>query len=159
MKDAISLNFESRLSASAEQVWDWITSVQGISAEMWPFFRMTVPRHISSLQDLQIKPGTRLFRSYFLLLGVLPVDRSDLTLLELRAGRGFIEQSPMASMRLWRHERFIEPCPSVPGAVLLIDRLTFRPRMARRFVRWFVRQLFNHRHHVLRTRLGNAVDA
>lgn len=159
MKDVMSLNFESRLYVCAEQAWDWITSVQGISAEIWPFFRMTVPKHISSLEDLPIKRGVRMFRSYFLLLGVLPVDYSDLTLLEFHAGRGFIEQSPMGSMKLWRHERFIEPCPSDPRAVLLIDRLTFQSRVAKRFVRWFVRQLFDHRHHVLRARLGSVVDA
>jgi hypothetical protein len=37
------------------------------------------------------------------------VDRSDLTFLELEPGRRFLEQSPMLSMKLWRHERIVEP--------------------------------------------------
>jgi ligand-binding SRPBCC domain-containing protein len=154
MTDAISLHFESRLHAPAARVWEWITSVEGIRAEMWPFFVMTAPRGIRSLNDVQFRPGVRMFRSYVFLFGILPIDYSDMTLLELTPGQGFIEQSPMGSMTLWRHERRIVACPSDPGAVLLVDQLTFRPRMAARLVGWFIRRVFIHRHEVLATRLG-----
>lgn len=156
MDDTISLRFESKLYAPAERVWEWITSVKGISAEMWPFFRMTAPKSIRSLNDVQIEPGVRMFRSYVFLFGVFPIDYSDMTLLELKAGKGFIEQSPMGSMELWRHERRIVPYLSDPGAVLLVDQLTFRPRMAKRLVGWFIRRVFTHRHEVLRANLGGA---
>lgn len=153
MKKAISLRFESRLHAPPELVWEWITSIKGISAEMWPFFRMTTPKGIRSLSDMQIKPGVRMFRSYVLLFGVLPIDYSDMTLVELDYGWGFVEQSPMGSMKSWRHERRIAPCPSEPSAVLLVDQLTFRPRIAQRLVEWFIRKVFTHRHKVLRASL------
>ena len=156
MSDTFSMRFESRLSAPIEQVWAWITSVKGISAEIWPFFRMTSPKRITSLADIKIKPGTPMFRSYIFLFGFLPIDYSDMTLLELNAGGGFVEQSPMGSMKLWRHERQIVPCPSDPGAILLVDQLTFSPRMAKHLVRWFIRHVFIHRHKVLRARLGGA---
>jgi ligand-binding SRPBCC domain-containing protein len=156
MSDAISLRFESKLRAPAERVWEWITSIEGISAEMWPFFRMTTPKGIRSLRDLQIRPGARMFRSYVFLFGVLPIDYSDMTLLELNAGQGFIEQSPMGSMKLWRHERRIVPCPTDPSAVLLIDQLTFSPRMAKRLVGWFIRRVFIHRHEVIKRNLNSA---
>ena len=156
MGNAISLRFESKLHAPTARVWEWITSVEGISAEMRPFLRMTMPKGIRSLDEMQIEPGVRMFRSYVFLFGVLPIDYSDMTLVELDAGRGFIEQSPMGSMELWRHERRIVPCPSDPSAVLLVDQLTFRPRMAQRFVGWFIRQVFAHRHRVLRAHLGGA---
>ena len=97
-----------------------------------------------------------MFRSYIFLFGFLPIDYSDMTLLELNAGGGFVEQSPMGSMKLWRHERQIVPCPSDPGAILLVDQLTFSPRMAKHLVRWFIRHVFIHRHKVLRARLGGA---
>jgi ligand-binding SRPBCC domain-containing protein len=154
MDEDVALRFESRLRAPRECVWEWITSVKGISAEMWPYFRMTAPRHVRSLADVEFKPGARLFRSYVFLFGFLPIDYSDMTLLELDAGQGFVEQSPMGSMTLWRHERHILPCPDEPGAVLLVDQLRFRPRMARRLVRWFIGRVFVHRHAVLRARLG-----
>jgi ligand-binding SRPBCC domain-containing protein len=156
MNDTISLRFESRLPAPTERVWEWITSVKGISAEMWPLLRMTVPKDIRSLADVRIQPGVPLFRSYVLLFGFLPVDYSDMTLLELEPGSGFVEQSPMGSMKLWRHERHIVPCPSDPAAVLLVDQLTFQPRMMSRVAGWFVRRLFVHRHKVLRANLGGA---
>lgn len=152
--DAVSLRFASKLRATPQRVWEWIASVDGISAELWPILRMTAPKHIASLDDLQIEPGVRMFRSYVFLFGVLPIDYSDMTLLQLDRGRGFVEQSPVGSMKLWRHERRIEPCPSDPQAVVLVDQLTFRPRMAKRFAKWFINRVFTHRHAVLRRNLG-----
>ena len=156
MDNAISLRFESKLHAPTERVWEWITSIEGISAEMWPFFRMTTPKGMYSLSDMQIKPGVRMFRSCVFLFGVLPIDYSDMTLVELDSGRGFVEQSPMGSMRLWRHERRIDPCLSDSSAVLLVDQLTFQPRVAQRLIAWFIGCVFTHRHKVLRASLGGA---
>ena len=154
MNTTISLRFESTLQATPSRLWEWITSLEGISREMWPYFRMTFPHGVRSLKDLQIKPGVRMFRSFVFLFGFLLIDYSDMTLLELDTGHGFIEQSPMGSMALWRHERRIVPNPPDPNMVLLVDQLTFRPRIAPRFVGWFIGQVFNHRHKVLRTNFG-----
>jgi hypothetical protein len=154
MNTTISLRFESKLHAPPVRIWEWITSLEGISAEMWPFFRMTFPKGLRSLDDVQINLGARMFRSFVFLFGVLPIDYSDMTLLELDIGHGFVEQSPMGSMKLWRHERRIVPCHSDPTAVLLVDQLTFCPRIAPRFVGWFIRQVFTHRHKVLSANLG-----
>ena len=155
MNAPVSLRFESRLVAPPERVWAWITSIEGISAEMWPYLRMTIPGGVRSLADVHPEPGAPLFRSWVLLFGVLPIDYSDLTLLELDPGRGFLEQSPMGSMTLWRHERRIVP-DSESGVVTLVDQLTFRPRLAKGLVRWFIRRVFTHRHRVLRANLGGA---
>lgn len=154
MSAPITLEFQSELHAPAERVWEWITSVRGIRAEMWPYFRMTTPRGIRSLRDIIINPGQPMFRSYVFLLGVLPIDYSDMTLLEINASQGFIEESPMGSMKLWRHERSITPNPGEPSSVLLIDKLTFQPRVAAPLVRWFIHRVFTHRHQVLRAHLS-----
>jgi ligand-binding SRPBCC domain-containing protein len=154
MAEPITLTFHSQLRAPAAAVWKWITSVEGISAEMWPLMRMTVPQRIKTLTDADVRPGHRLFRSYILLFGILPIDYSDLTLLELTSGRGFIEQSPMGSMRLWRHERQLTTAEGPDSSVMLTDRLTFDPRFARAVVAWFVGMFFRHRHAVLRKHLG-----
>jgi ligand-binding SRPBCC domain-containing protein len=153
MAEPVDLFFESPLQASAEAVWQWITSVQGISAEMWPYFRMTAPPGVGSLEDLAVQPGKRLFRSRVFLFGFLPIDYSDLTLLELTPLDGFVEQSPMGSMNLWRHERRVRPNLAGRG-VILSDHLTFEPRWARSVVAWFIRRVFQHRHAVLRRQLG-----
>ena len=151
MSDNITLCYESRLRAPQARIWTWITSVDGISRELRPWLRMTAPRRVRSLEDVQVRPGERLFRSYVFLFGVLPIDYSDMTLLELEPGRGFVEQSPMASMALWRHERHI--LPGEEGAWRLVDRLTFRPRLAAPLTRWFIQRVFTHRHRVLRANL------
>lgn len=156
MSNVVSLHFESKLHACAENVWEWITSIKGIRAEMWPFFLMTAPKGVQSLSNVRVTPGVRMFRSYVFLFGVLPIDYSDMTLLELKDGQGFVEQSPMGSMRLWRHERRIVPCPSDSNAILLVDQLTFQPRMAKRLVGWFIRRVFIHRHNVLKANFGGA---
>ena len=150
----VALRFESKLRASRERVWDWITSVEGISAEMWPYFRMTAPRGVRSLSDVEFKPGARMFRSFVFLFGFLPIDYSDMTLLELEVGLGFVEQSPMRSMQLWRHERRILPCADDPDALFLVDQLRFRPRVATPLVRWFIARVFAHRHAILSARFG-----
>jgi len=132
------------------QAWAWITSVEGILSEMRPWICMTVPRGVSRLDDVAFVPRRPLFRSRMYIFGLVPFGHSDLTLLELTDGVGFVEQSPMTGMKLWRHERSIEPRE---GGCTLIDELTFEPRVAGPLVAWFVRRIFAHRHAVLRRHL------
>jgi ligand-binding SRPBCC domain-containing protein len=150
------LTFTSTLAATPARVWDWASSVGGISRELWPLLRMTVPRHVKNLHDVRVEPGRPLFRSWVFLFGLLPIDRSDLTMLELRAGRGFVEESPMLSMHLWRHRRTL----AADGAhTTLTDELTFEPRFAPPLVAWFIRTVFTHRHAVLRAHFGSVARA
>lgn len=146
-----TLTFESKTTASPEQVWSWATSVAGILAELRPVARMTFPAGRANILDFDVELGQPLARSWILLFGFLPIERSDLTLVELDTGRRFVEQSPMLTMRLWRHERTIAP---IPGGSSITDRLTFEPRLGGPIVEWFVAALFRHRHRVLRRRLG-----
>ena len=147
----IELSFESELTASPQKVWEWITSLQCILSEMRPYFRMTAPPGMESIQNVDIIPGRPLFRSRVYLFGFIPIDYSDLTLIAIDRGSGFIEQSPMGTMKLWRHERRIV---EVPGGCRIIDSLTFEPAMASAIVGWFIRTVFRHRHAVLRRNLG-----
>ena len=144
------LTFKSELAAPPDKVWRWMTSLKGISAEMWPIMKMTVPAGKTQIDDVNVVPGQRLFRSWVLLFGVLPIDRSDLTLLSIDPGRGFVEQSPMLSMSLWRHERWIAARDT---GTVLTDKLTFEPRTLPSVTAWFIRKVFEHRHRVLREQL------
>lgn len=144
------LTFQSDLSAPRADVWAWMTSVEGITRETRPYFRMTTPRGVRNLTDLAFQPGRRLFRSFILLGGVLPVDFSDLTLHELTPEIGFREASPMGSMKVWRHARTLSASATNPAGVVLTDHLVFEPRFATPVLRWFVARLFRHRHQVLR---------
>lgn len=143
----VQLTFRSALGAPPERVWRWITSVDGISRELWPLLKMTTPRGVADIRNVPLQSGRALFRSWVLLFGVVPIDRSELTLLSLDEGRGFVEQSPMLSMRLWRHERTVD---AEGAGSRLTDVLTFEPRFATPLVAWFIRTVFTHRHAVLR---------
>jgi ligand-binding SRPBCC domain-containing protein len=147
------VTLSSDLTASPDRVWQWMTSFSGILREMAPLMRMTVPRSVAHLTTTDVQPGQRLFRSWVLLFGVLPIDRSDLTLVSLDPGKGFVEESPMLTMKLWRHQRSIQV---VGGYTRLTDEVTFEPRFAAPLVTWFVRKTFAHRHAVLRAQLGDA---
>jgi ligand-binding SRPBCC domain-containing protein len=157
MVEEISLRFESVLNAPAGHVWEWISSVKGIRKEMWPFLYMTAPEGLRSLEGSRISLGIRMFRSFIFLFGVLPIDFSDMTLIEFNAGQGFVEQSRMGSMKLWRHERHITPCVADSGSVLLVDQITFRPRYARHVIAWFIYRVFVHRHNVLKKNFNSIV--
>lgn len=60
----------------------------------------------------------------------------------------------MGSMKVWRHERFLEKRASDSSQVYLIDKLTFEPRFATPVVSWMVQKFFEHRHKILRQQLG-----
>lgn len=149
----IELSFQSELMATPSQAWEHLTSFSGISQEMMPYLRMTVPNGVESISDFEITLGEPLFQSRLFLFGLIPIGHMLLTLTELEEGAGFIEQSPMSGMRLWRHERRISASGS---GCTVTDRLTFEPRWGRGIASWFVRILFDHRHNVLRRRFDAA---
>ena len=147
----LTLKFQSNLNASQETVWSWAVSVDGILTELRPLARMTVPKDIESILDVDVELGQPIAQSWLLLFGVIPIDRIDLTLIELEAGASFVEQSPMTMMRLWRHERTVE---TISGGARLSDILTFEGRFGNGLAKWFVNRLFTHRHQVLRRQFG-----
>ena len=143
----------SRLEAAPEIVWARVSTVAGVNAELRPIARMTAPRGVDSLADVDVALGQRLFRSWVLLFGLLPIDYDDLTLVRLEPGRGFHERSSMLSQRVWEHERTLvaEGC-----GCRVTDRLRFEPRtpIPAGAVERVVRLLFQHRHRRLRRTFG-----
>lgn len=145
------LKFATPVRVSPIEAWKWISSFEGISKEMAPYLRMSAPKGVNDLSPAKIELGKPMFRSWIKLFGVIPFDYSDLTLLRIDDGVGFLEQSPMGSMRLWRHERRIEP--NEHGCVIH-DELTFEPRIADWISFRIVRAFFTHRHRNLARYLG-----
>jgi ligand-binding SRPBCC domain-containing protein len=143
----------SRLDASPREVWDWIVTPEGINDELRPFLRMTVPRGIERLDPASVELGKPIGRSWILLFGVLPIDRDDVPLVELEEGRRFLERSPMLSMKLWEHERTVEPNGS---GCEITDRIRFQARLGlpAALPRPLFRAFFRHRHRRLRRRFG-----
>ncbi len=81
--------------------------MHGVNAELYPLVRMTAPEAWSTRSILDWPVGQRLFRSWILFLGLLPVDRHDFRLKAIRPGQGFSEHSTSLVNALWRHERTV----------------------------------------------------
>jgi hypothetical protein len=146
------------LAAPPERVRERITTPAGINDEFRPFLRMTFPADVDQLTPETAPVGKRLFRSWILLLGVLPVDYDDITLVSIEPGRGFHERSAMGSQRVWEHERTIvaegEGCR-------VTDRVSFEPRLpgTAGLTLVLARRVFVHRHRRLRRAFGSAPAA
>jgi len=67
-------------------LWRHAVSPSGVNREFRPLLRMTFPSDISDLTAAW-QPGERLFRSWLLLAGVVPIDYDDLVLEEVDPGR------------------------------------------------------------------------
>lgn len=118
---------------------------------MAPWFRMTGPQGVDHLEPEQLALGQRLFRSWLLLFGVLPLDYDDLTFVRFEPGKGFLERSRMVSAKVWEHERTLEPHPE---GTLLTDRIRFEPRLPLPGLRGLYSGVFRHRHAQLRRHFG-----
>ena len=147
------LVFRSELNATAEVVWRSVSSPEGIRYELSPLIRMTFPREVRELSEEAVPLGRRLCRSWILLLGVLPIDYDDVTIVELERGRRFLERSPTLSQREWVHERTVVP---MGDRCVVTDRLEVHPKVAAMggIIRAFVRGLFSHRHRRLIRKFG-----
>lgn len=149
----------SHLDAPARAVWERAITPEGINSELMPIVRMTLPRGVGRLDPETVPIGRPIGRSWILLLGVLPIDYDDVTLVRLDAGRGFLERSPMLTQRLWEHERTIEPDGA--GACVITDRVRFQPRapLPRGALTPLFRTVFRHRHRRLRRRFGGFLES
>jgi ligand-binding SRPBCC domain-containing protein len=143
----------TELRAPPESVWARAVSLEGINHELGPWMRMTAPRG-AELSPNAAPLGRRWFRSWILLLGVLPFDYDDLCVERIDPGRGFLERSRMLSASVWEHERTLEPLGE--RATRLTDRVRFAPRLAAtaRLHRAVIAAIFRHRHRRLESFFG-----
>ncbi|MDL9948286.1 hypothetical protein QSJ19_22445 [Gordonia sp. ABSL11-1] len=138
----------SVIEAPIEDVWARVASMEGINDELMPYMRMVLPRRHRGKSIADIEVGVPLGKVLILYGGVLPADYDDLTIVELTPGMGFREESSMASMGVWHHERRLSTTRS--GGTEVVDAVHFRPRLPLRpltpVLVWFVGHLFSHRH-------------
>jgi len=127
MTEFQEFEYSSFLPALPGDVWTHATTMRGVNRELWPLARMTHPKNIASLDVPQLALGRRLFRSWILAGGLLPIDYDDVTFVEWEPGRRFLERSPMLTQREWRHERVVE---AAAGGSIVTDRVRFAPRVA-----------------------------
>jgi ligand-binding SRPBCC domain-containing protein len=153
MAQTVEVTTRSKLDAPAPAVWERVISPAGINDELAPWMRMTIPKGMGDLTPENVTLGERIGRSWILLFRFLPIDYDDITLVELEDGRRFLERSPMMSMRLWEHERTVEPDGD---RCTVTDRIRFQPKLgalARPMHRTFA-AFFRHRHRRLHRHFG-----
>jgi ligand-binding SRPBCC domain-containing protein len=140
----------SRLARPPAEVWEVVTSPEGVNHELWPIVQMTVPGGFSG----GIRTGS-LGRSWVLLAGLVPIDYDDLTLASVDPGRGFSERSTMASCSAWHHDRILLPLEG--GGCRVVDQIGFAPRLPLigGFMALTFEATFRWRHRRLRARFGN----
>lgn len=142
------LEITSELPAPLTEVWQKVSTMNGVNAELTPLVRMTAPEEMQRLPFTQVETGKTLLASWLLLFGILPFDRHRLRLNEVWEG-GFREHSSSLVQRTWRHERTLVPTES---GCTLTDRVQFEPRVP---VLGYpllpvIRFVFRHRHQRLR---------
>src|SRR3712207_5868010 len=82
MTSTFSFEIASPLAASRADVWAHASSMAGVNHELGPFLRMTYPPAFATLHQAPRLLGQRLFRSWVVLAGVIPIE---LGLTQLRA--------------------------------------------------------------------------
>jgi len=144
-RSAASFEVASVVPARAEAVWERVTTFEVVNDELMPIVRMTCPPAFRRIDPATVPLGRPWFRSWILLLGVLPFDYDHLRLIAIEPGRGFHEDSTMLSQRRWVHRRTLEP---TDGGTRVVDRIEFEPRLPglAGFLRPIFRAVFRHRH-------------
>jgi hypothetical protein len=153
MRRRAEISVSTELEAGAEAVWARAIDPAGINHELGPLLRMTVPRGVEDFGLDDPEPG-HIGRSWILLLGVVPFDYDDITVIRAEPGRAFLERSTMLSQRLWEHERTLEPLNE--DRCRVTDRVAWEPRLPLpgAWLRPVILAVFNHRHRRLRLAFG-----
>ncbi|BBM83390.1 hypothetical protein [Candidatus Uabimicrobium amorphum] len=147
----MKLEFQSQLNDSAATLWNWIISRRGINNELSPLMYMTSLDALATITEDNFTSGKVIADSWILLFGFLPIDRLRITPVEVVEGAYFIEESPMFTMKRWRHERYVIPREN---KCEVKDVLTFEPYFFSPFVTFFIKMLFKNRHRKLRKRFS-----
>ena len=82
-----NFRFVTTLRARPDEVWRHASSFAGVNRELWPLARMTYPRAMARLMPGAVPLLRTAFRSWILLLGIIPVDFDDMTLVETEDAR------------------------------------------------------------------------
>eukprot|EP00736_Rhodelphis_marinus_P014078 Rmarinus@m.23378 len=154
----VDLRFRSSAkSTHPQRIWDDVTTPELINAELWPLFSLSMPKGLDEdTARKNMKPGYHLGNVSLNLFGFLPVDVSDMTIVEFsNRAKSFLEVSTMRSMVVWRHRREVrtETNRSMQRSRTVIeDRVTFQPRFFGMLLPMVVFLLFTYRHRRLRAR-------
>jgi hypothetical protein len=137
-------SIESQLPLSADLVWDRVSNMHGVNAELMPWVRMTISKEAKGLSFQDAPVGKPLFRSWIMVGGFLPIDLHHFFLEAAEHGH-FRERSSSWLQAVWCHERWVT---ATPTGCRVTDKLAFQPRLPLigGMVTFIIRWVFEHRH-------------
>ncbi len=142
----------SKLGVPADRLWAE-QSMATVNFELGPWIRMSCPQQWRGLRLKDWTGQAPLFKSWVLLLGLLPIDRHCFGTLALGPDLYFVEGSSSWLLRTWRHERGV----TRNGAGCeVVDRISFELRLTwiSSAVKPIYALVFRHRHARMRARFG-----
>lgn len=147
-----SFSYSSDLPVPAEDILATLT-MSGVNAELSPLVRMTAPELFSVQSILEWPEKKRLFQSWILLFGFLPIDLHTFYFEVINSNEGFVERSTSWTNQYWRHTRKVVPDSS---GCHVMDTVEYKSRLP--LIDWVVkpmyRLVFLCRHRNLRSRYG-----
>lgn len=122
-----SFSIQSEVKASSETLWNHITQMKNVNAELMPFAKMTYPPNRSEIGNNDVPLQQVLFKSIILLFGFIPIDIHYLRLDKIETGKAFYENSYSLQHHYWKHTR----CLMQQGDKTMVrDELHFAPRIS-----------------------------
>ncbi len=125
MKD-YTFKVQSSILLNCSDVWNIITTMEQVNNELYPFARMTYPINKNHFCKLIETPNKKIFTSWILLFGFLPIDIHFFKLEKLEEGKAFYENSSSIMHKYWKHTRLLI---AENKNTILIDEVHFSPRV------------------------------
>lgn len=151
-----SFTFSSDLLAPAEKLLTTLT-MDGVNSELSPLVRMTAPESYSTCSILDWPEQQKLFKSWVLLFGFLPIDRHTFFFEAINAEAGFSERSEPWTNEYWGHKRTVVAAAS---GCRVTDTVGFKSRVP--FMDVFFKPIYQAvfwcRHKNLRLKYGGSAN-
>lgn len=122
-----TFTLESEINSTKEILWQHITQMKNVNAELMPFAKMTYPNEMSEIGNKEVPLQQVLFKSVILLFGFIPIDLHYLRLDKIDFGTAFYENSYSLQHHYWKHTRTII---QRDRKTFVRDELHFAPRIS-----------------------------
>lgn len=152
----VKFQVSSDLNISPEEVGGLLT-IKGVNLELSPLIRMTVPPRWSGQEIFEWPTGRKLFSSWILLFGIMPIDRHTFYFQSIDRQRGFVEESSSLINKMWHHCRDIDFDGSSCRVTDTVEFQCRLPLLAYTLAPIY-RFVFRHRHKVLRSYHGGSTS-
>ena len=107
MLPSLKLCFRSKCNINPDALWISINCIKSLNRELRPVMYMTCPNDYKEKPFDEYPAGIHTFKSYVLFLGFIPIERTNIKMIQIFPGRGFSEDSTMIFSSSWKHKRIL----------------------------------------------------